>query len=98
MFFSLVPKQYCDNREYLEGKFNNMNNFNHLLSNSEFKTECLVEYLKTSVTELIIEKKNEEVFTIFRNIEEERVDDLVMKEEGKQMGKLVLEENDQSIE
>lgn len=98
MFFSLVPKQYCDNREYLDGKFHNINNFNHILSNDEFKTQCLVEYLKASVTELLIEKKNEEVFTIFRNIEEERVDYLILKEEGKQMGKLVLEENDRSIE
>ena len=97
MFMGLIPEQVYDNIKF-KGRFHDHNTFSQVLSYSEFKTKCIVEYLKKAVKEVSVEKGPIETFKVIRNVTEGQVYQLVKTMENKDLSKITIESDTTSIE
>ena len=52
MFLGLVPEQIYDKTKSLSHRFQDKNSFSYILTYCEFKTRCIVEYLKKGIKEV----------------------------------------------
>ena len=97
MFLCLVPRQETDCQKF-KGRVHDQNCFCQVLSYSEFKTKCIVEYLKKAMKEIHSEGYQMEKFEIIRNVTEGTTYDLVKGYDNVPLSQIKVEDDTTSIE
>ena len=92
----LVPRQPYDTQEF-RGRFSSNNDFGHLLSYNQFKTRCVVEYLKDTLP-LIMKGEKAEEFLIQRRSSSKNLFKLIQDRGERYLSNLIIASDTTSIE